>query len=329
VSATGEALKPELVQRWFAAQPGIPLVNAYGLTETSDDTNHEVMHRAPEHDRVPLGRPVANVAVYVVDEHLTPVPLGAPGEIVFSGICVGRGYVNDPERTRAAFLPDPHRPGERLYRSGDHGRWLPDGTLDYLGRRDHQVKIRGFRIEIGEIENALLRVPEVHDGAVVVTERADGSRRLVAFGTAARPYPLDELCERLAASLPGYMLPTAVHWRPALPLTANGKIDRKALTALAGDLDVVEETVEAPRTPTEQRVAAAWAGVLGIPVDRIGRRDDFFERGGTSLTAVKLAVALDRAVSLKDLVRTPVLADLAELVDAASPQRAAVLTPTP
>src|SRR5207248_1809238 len=120
VSATGEALKKEVVQRWFAVQPGIKLVNAYGLTETSDDTNHEVMDSAPRRERVPLGRPVNNVHVYVVDEHLSPVPLGAPGELVFSGVCVGRGYVNDPERTRRAFLPDPHRGGERLYRSGDY-----------------------------------------------------------------------------------------------------------------------------------------------------------------------------------------------------------------
>lgn len=177
VSVTGEAVKKELVERWFAAEPGIRLVNAYGLTETSDDTNHEVMSRVPDQDRVPLGRPVANVRVYVVDEDLSPVPLGAPGEIVFSGVCVGRGYVNDPERTRAAFTTDPYRPGERLYRSGDHGRWLPDGKLEFLGRRDSQVKIRGFRIEIGEIENALLRVPGVRDGAVVVV----GGTRLVAF----------------------------------------------------------------------------------------------------------------------------------------------------
>src|SRR5262249_43212288 len=147
VSATGETLKKELVQRWFAVQPKIKLVNAYGLTETSDDTNHEVMDRVPEQERVPLGCPINNVYVYVVDEYLSPVPLGAPGEIVFSGICVGRGYINDPERTRRAFMLDPHRAGERLYRSGDHGRWLPDGKLDFLGRRDTQVKVNGFRIE--------------------------------------------------------------------------------------------------------------------------------------------------------------------------------------
>src|SRR6266568_2141488 len=187
VSVTGEALKKELAQRWFAAQPGIKLINAYGLTETSDDTNHEVMDRAPDRERVPLGLPINNVHVYVVDEHLSPVPLGAPGELVFSGVCVGRGYVNDPERTRRAFLADPHREGQRLYRSGDYGRWLPEGKLEFLGRRDTQVKISGFRIEIGEIENTLLRLPGVRYAAVVVTGRADHGKRLVAFYSGDRP----------------------------------------------------------------------------------------------------------------------------------------------
>src|SRR2546430_49392 len=159
VSVTGEALEKELTQRWFAAQPGVKLVNAYGLTETSDDTNHEIMESRPDRQRVPLGPPINNVHVYVVDEHLSPAPLGAPGELVFAGVCVGRGYINDPERTRRAFMADPHREGHRLYRSGDYGRWLPEGKLDFLGRRDTQVKISGFRIEIGEIENTLLRMP--------------------------------------------------------------------------------------------------------------------------------------------------------------------------
>src|SRR5216117_2220453 len=158
VVATGEALQKELVERWFAVQPLIQLVNAYGLTETSDDTNHEIMDRAPQGERVPLGHPINNVLIYVVDEQMQPVPLGAPGEIVFSGVCVGRGYINDPERTQRAFLQDPHCPGQRLYRSGDFGRSLPDGKLEYLGRRDSQVKLNGFRIEIGEIENHLLKL---------------------------------------------------------------------------------------------------------------------------------------------------------------------------
>jgi amino acid adenylation domain-containing protein len=321
VSVTGEALKKELTQRWFAAQPGIKLVNVYGLTETSDDTNHEVMDGVPHRERVPLGRPVNNVHVYVVDEHLSPVPLGAPGEIVFSGVCVGRGYVNDPERTRRAFLADPHREGQRLYRSGDYGRWLPEGKLEFLGRRDTQVKISGFRIEIGEIENTLLRLPGVREGAVVVTARADHSKHLVGFYSGQQPVDANALRDQLGESLPKYMVPSVFHWRRRLPLTDNGKIDRKALTALAGELDVAEQDRDGPSTATEHRLAAAWAKVLGIPQDQIGRRDQFFDLGGTSLSALRLAIALDRAVSLKDLTDHPILADLATLVDDRSVQR--------
>src|SRR3954471_17443860 len=131
VCPTGDLLKKELVQRWFAAHPGIPMVNTYGLTETSDDAVHEIMDRVPDRDRVPLGRPIINTHVDVVDENGTPVPLGAPGIIVFSGICVGRGYINDPERTARVFRPDPNRPGERICWTGDHGRWLPNGKLDF------------------------------------------------------------------------------------------------------------------------------------------------------------------------------------------------------
>ncbi|MFF7558577.1 amino acid adenylation domain-containing protein [Streptomyces pseudovenezuelae] len=309
VSVTGEAVKRELVQRWFAVAPGIRLANAYGLTETSDDTNHEVMDRVPDGDRVPLGRPVRNVRVYVVDEDLVPVPLGAPGEIVFSGVCVGRGYVNDPERTAAAFTTDPYRPGERLYRSGDMGRWRADSKLEFLGRRDTQVKIRGFRVEIGEIENALLRVDGVRDGAVVVIR----GTQLAAFCAGPEPVAADTVRARLAVSLPSYMVPAVVHWRQRLPLTANGKTDRRALTALAEDLDA--GAAGGPVTAGERRLADAWAEVLGVPADRIGRLDHFFDRGGSSLSAVRLAIALDRAVTLQDVVRHPVLADLADLLD--------------
>jgi amino acid adenylation domain-containing protein len=318
VSVTGEALKKELTERWFAAQPGINLVNAYGLTETSDDTNHEVMNRVPDRERVPLGRPINNVHVYIVDEHLSLVPLGAPGEIVFSGICVGRGYVNDPERTDRAFMADPHRPGSRLYRSGDYGRWLPEGKVEFLGRRDSQVKIRGFRIEIGEIENKLLRLPGVGDGAVVVTERSDGSKHLVAFYSGERPLDAEMIRDQLRASLPEYMVPSALQWRNTLPLTGNGKIDRRLLAVLAADLDVAGHGHDEPSTASERWLAAAWSDVLGIPKDQIGRRDHFFELGGTSLSALKLAIMLDRAVSFKDIAGHPILADLAALVDGRS-----------
>src|SRR6266705_89375 len=315
VVATGEALKRELVERWFAALPRIKLVNAYGLTETSDDTNHEIMDRPPEGERVPLGRPIHNVRIDVVDEQLSPVALGEAGEIVFSGVCVGRGYINDPERTRSAFVPDPQRPGGRLYRSGDYGRWLPDGKLEFLGRRDSQVKVSGFRIEIGEIENALLRLPGVRDGAVVVTGRADHNKRLVAFYSGERALDAGLLRGQLRESLPEYMVPLAFHWRRRLPLTDNGKIDRKALRALAGERDVAEQDHDRPSTATEHWLAAAWAEVLGIPKDQIGRRDHFFDLGGTSLSALRLAITLDRAVSFKDLIGHPILADLATPID--------------
>ncbi|MEU3953005.1 amino acid adenylation domain-containing protein [Streptomyces achromogenes] len=344
VSVTGEALKRELTQRWFALQPGIRLLNAYGLTETSDDTNHEVLDGVP--DRVLLGRAVHNVRVYVVDEHLSLVPLGAPGLIAFSGVCVGRGYVNDPERTREAYRTDPYRPGERLYLGGDLGRWHPGGKLEFLGRRDNQVKIRGFRIEIGEIENTLLRVAGVRDGAVVVAERGGGNKHLIAFHTGRR-VPPETLREALAAALPAYMVPSAFHWRESLPLTANGKTDRKALTALAERTGPAEPAEQAEGAvgavgaappdraagdgqglgPTERRLAAVWSELLGVPEERIGRTDHFFDSGGTSLTAVKLSVALDRAVSLKDITRHPVLADLAAVLDGAGRSRPELLQP--
>jgi amino acid adenylation domain-containing protein len=315
VSATGEALKKELVQRWFAAQPAIKLVNAYGLTETSDDTNHEVMDSVPCRERVPLGRPINNVRIYVVDEHVAPVPLGAPGEIVFSGVCVGRGYINDQERTQRAFMADPHRAGQRLYRSGDYGRWLPEGKLEYLGRRDFQVKISGFRIEIGEIENTLLRVSGVRQSAVVVTEGSDRSKHLVAFYTGNEPLDASALRDRLGNSLPKYMVPTVFHWRESLPLTGSGKVDRKKLAALAAEMSGTEQSHEGPTTATERRVAVAWAQVLGIPEAQIDRRNNFFDLGGTSLSVIKLAIALNRAVPFKDLAVHPILADQAKLID--------------
>ena len=162
---------------------------------------------------------------------------------------------------------------------------------------------------------------------MVIAERADKSKRLVAFYAGERPLEIGVLRDRLSQALPAYMVPSTFHWRESLPLTANGKIDRKTLTALAGELDVAEEDYDAPSTPTERRLAAAWAKVLGIPQVEIGRRDHFFDRGGSSLSAVKLAITLDRAVSLKDVTRHPILADLAGLVDGKSERRSGLLQP--
>ena len=318
VSATGEALKRELVRRWFEVMPDVKLVNAYGLTETSDDTNHEVMSAAPTGGSVPLGPPIPNVRIHILDERQRLVPLGAPGEIAFSGVCVGRGYINDPERTAQAYSTDPYVDGARLYRAGDYGRWSPDGKLEYLGRRDNQVKISGFRIEIGDIENALLRVPGVRDGAVVVGEGAGQSKFLVAFYSGSRPLEVDEIRSELAARVPGYMVPSAYRWQESLPLTGNGKIDRKALTRMAREVVPEAGAATEALSAAEQRLAEAWATVLGLPVGRIGGQDSFFALGGTSLSAVKLAVLLKRAVSIKDIMQTPILADLAALLEASS-----------
>ncbi|MBT2400080.1 amino acid adenylation domain-containing protein [Streptomyces sp. ISL-100] len=315
VSVTGEALKYELVQRWFAAFPGIKLSNAYGATEVSDDTMHEILDAVPERDFVTVGRSLRNVNTYILDENLDLVPLGSVGEIAFSGVCVGRGYINDEERTREAFVADPFRADTRMYRTGDYGRWLPEGRIEYRGRRDEQVKIRGFRIEIGEIENKLLSMEGIREAAVVIDGATGEQRNLVAFFSSAGTVPAEQVRDFLAALVPDYMMPTYFHQLERLPLTENLKVDKKGLARLAGTLGHGGATYAAPITDSERRLAMLWAEVLGVPLERIGRADSFFELGGTSLAAVRLLVRLDRALSLKDLVAHPVLADLAAALD--------------
>ncbi|WP_107400429.1 non-ribosomal peptide synthetase [Streptomyces africanus] len=316
VSVTGEELKPALLRRWFARCPGIRVVNAYGATEVCDDTMHEFLDRVPERGPVTLGRMRRNVHGYVLDEQGGLVPLGATGEIVFSGVAVGRGYVNDTERTRAAFSPDPFRPGQRMYRTGDFGRWLPGGRLQFLGRRDQQVRIRGFRVETGEIENRLMALDEVKDAVVVASGAGDRHRVLVAFLVGAVRREADSVRTALARHLPDYMIPAYCHWLDALPVSGNGKVDRKVLTELAATLGHAGVPSTAPTTRTEQRLAMAWAEALNVPLQSIGRADDFFSLGGTSLAATWLVVKLDRLVSLAQIIAHPVLSDLAAVVDA-------------
>ena len=315
VSVTGEALRLSLVQRWFALYPRITLVNAYGATEVSDDTMHAILTGPPVRDFVPVGTSRRNVFTYVLDEQLRMVPLGAPGEIAFSGVCVGRGYINDPERTAQAFTSDPHRPGRRLYRTGDYGRWLPEGTIEFLGRRDEQVKIRGYRIEIGEIENRLLRLPGVDEAAVVIGGESDQTLHLVSFVTGRDAPPVPDQREFLAGAVPGYMVPSHFRRLDTLPRTENGKVDKKRLIALARELSEDAAAYVPPATGTERRLAAAWSAVLNVPVDRIGSGDDFFKLGGSSLAAVRLMLSLDRAVSLRQLLANPVLSSLAQIMD--------------
>jgi amino acid adenylation domain-containing protein len=319
VSVTGEVLRKSLVRRWFACQPAIRLVNAYGATELCDDTMHEVLDRAPEREFVSIGRMRRNVYGYVLDENGALAPLGSPGELAFSGVAVGRGYVGDPERTRQAFVADPHRPGARMYRTGDFGRWLPEGRIEFLGRRDQQVKIRGFRVETAEVENQLLAMPAVRDAAVVLTS-AGGERHqaLAAFLVGVERLSSESVAQFLSAYLPDYMVPTYVHQLESLPLNRSAKVDRKALTDLAGTLGHGDGPHNAPRTTTERRLAMAWAEVLNVPLQQIGRADSFFDLGATSLSATWLVVRLDRMVSLAQILCHPVLSDLAAAVDAAA-----------
>ncbi|AGM07908.1 non-ribosomal peptide synthetase [Amycolatopsis keratiniphila] len=306
VSATGEALPIKLADRWFQRFPGVPLVNAYGATEASDDTTHAVLTKPPEGGVMPLGDPIRNVHVRVVDERLRLRPLGSSGEIVFAGVCVGRGYLNDIERTEAAFVADPVRPGERLYRTGDMGRWGPGGTLEFQGRRDEQVKVRGLRVELGEVESWMLSAPGVRGAAVVVK---DGN--LAGFYTAETEI---DFTTHLATGLPAHMVPRSLRRLDVLPLNANGKVDKKALAAHAAPSTTDRV---APRTVLEERIAAAWSQALKVPIERIGVHDDFYDLGGNSLAAISVVADLDGLITLQALTTTPKLGDLA--VHAAGP----------
>ncbi|CAL9516038.1 Tyrocidine synthase 3 [Streptomyces sp. enrichment culture] len=317
----GEKLEiPEL--RPFAERFGldrVALVNMYGITET---TVHTTYHRITEADLDPragnpVGHPLADLRVYLLDAAGRPVPIGVPGEIHVAGPGVARGYLGRPRLTAERFVPDPYGPpGSRLYKSGDLARRLPDGSLEFLGRIDDQVKIRGFRIELGEIETALNARPEVRDAVVLVREDTPGDRRLVAYLTPAgdtAPEP-GELRAHLAGRLPEYMVPAAFVTLDALPLTTNGKLDKRALPAPGQDA-LGGAGFVAPRTVAEERIAEVWADVLGL--ERVGVEDGFFELGGHSIRAVTLvgrlrAIGYDLAV--RDVFEHRTVARVAELV---------------
>lgn len=285
---TGEALSPALSRRWFARYPAVPLLNAYGPAECSDDVAVACIRHAPAEDEtsMPIGRPITGVRLYVLDRHLDLMPPGVAGELCVGGVAVGRGYLHDPARTAEVFVPDPFGtgPGSRLYRTGDLVRYRPDGLLEFVGRRDHQVKLRGFRIELGEIEARLAQHPEVDRCVVVVAEPQRGHLQLVAYVATAATLPADGLRGFLRRTLPDYMVPALFVLLPALPLTPNGKIDRKALPM--PDADRAADDFEPPATPTQDLIGGIWAEILGL--DRIGRRDHFFELGGHSLLATQV-----------------------------------------
>ncbi|GAA2798137.1 amino acid adenylation domain-containing protein [Saccharopolyspora taberi] len=317
---TGEALPPGLVRRWLGYWPEVPMLNAYGPTECSDDVTHCSIPdvEAITESNTPIGVPIANTRLYVLDGAFEPVPVGVFGELFVGGVGVGRGYVGDGPLTAERFVPDPFGDGGRLYRTGDVVRWLPDGRLEFAGRVDHQVKIRGHRVELGEIESVLQRCPGVGQAVVVLREDIGGGPRLVGYVT-GEGLSSAELCDWVGQWLPGYMVPSAVVVLKEFPVTPNGKVDRASLP-VPDRSDVVGAGFVAPRGPVEQAVAEVWAQVLGL--DQVGVYDDFFALGGHSLLATQIMTRLREtfgvAVSLRELFESPTVAALAGVVTSAS-----------
>jgi amino acid adenylation domain-containing protein/non-ribosomal peptide synthase protein (TIGR01720 family)/FkbM family methyltransferase len=318
----GEALSYEALSFWRTHAPGTRLINEYGPTETVVGCCvHEVGADDTSSGAVPIGRPIANVELHVLDSELRLVPVGAPGELYIGGLPLARGYLGRPELTAEKFVPHPFStlPGARLYRTGDLARRRADGVLEFLGRVDDQVKVRGFRIELGEIETVLASHPAVRETAVVVREDVPGDKRLVAYVTGeAKELGTAELRRFLDAKLPEYMLPAAFVVLEALPLTTHGKVDRKALPAPDGARPELA-TFNPPRTPTEELLAGIWAQVLRL--EKVGRQDDFFELGGHSLIATQVISRVREAfgveLPLGELFEAPTLAVLAGRIEAA------------
>jgi amino acid adenylation domain-containing protein len=315
--AGGDVLSPEHVRRALSGLPGLTLINGYGPTEgTTFTCCHPMREPGEVGTTVPIGRPIGNASVYVVDGELRLVPAGVPGELLLGGDGLALGYLGRLELTAERFVPDPFGPaleigkaGERLYRTGDRARFRADGILEFLGRLDQQVKIRGFRIEPGEIETVLARHPAVREVAVLASPEPGGTeRRLVAYVVSVTPREeapeiaeadlLAVLRRHLAASLPAHMVPAAWVLLPTLPLTANGKVDRRALLRLGPDPRTgTGAGFVAPRTAVEEAVAAIWREVLGV--EAVGIGDDFFLLGGHSLSATRVLSRLRRDLGVE------------------------------
>ncbi|HGM4931733.1 TPA: amino acid adenylation domain-containing protein [Serratia marcescens] len=318
VMCSGEALPAALVAEFYRRLPQAELHNLYGPTEAAVDVT--AWHCSREADRVsvPIGRPIANTRIYLLDEHGQPVPLGAVGELYIGGVQVARGYLNRPELTAERFLADPFAPGGRMYRTGDVARYLANGDIEYLGRNDQQVKIRGFRIECGEIEAVLATHPAVRE-AVVDARAVGDDKRLVAWVVPAAGVAEETLAgalrQHVSAALPDYMVPSAWVVVAALPLSPNGKLDRRALPEPQGAQS--QAAYEAPQGEHETLLAAIWRELLNV--EQVGRHDNFFELGGHSLLAVKLMAQLRRAgwgANVQTLFSTPTLSALAQAMSA-------------
>jgi amino acid adenylation domain-containing protein len=320
VIVAGESCPLGLVEEHRRRLGHASLFNEYGPTEgTVWSTVYHCDSHSPE-TSVPIGRPIANVEIYLLDEHLQPVPVGVPAELYIGGDGVACGYLNRPELTAERFIAHPFsaEPGARLYKTGDLVRWLPDGNLEFLGRLDQQVKLRGFRIELAEIEATLMQHPQVREAGVLLREDRPGDPRLVAYLVPAAEARLtgDEVRRFLGQKLPEYMVPAAVVFLPGLPQTSNGKLDRRALPAPQPERPALDASEPRPRTPVEERLAALWAEVLGL--EQVGLHDNFFALGGYSLLATRVTSRVRQAfgveLSVRALFEAPTVAGLAVAV---------------
>ncbi|MBB3239092.1 amino acid adenylation domain-containing protein/non-ribosomal peptide synthase protein (TIGR01720 family) [Pseudomonas sp. Tn43] len=285
----GDAVDAQLWQR-LPSIAGSRFFNTYGPTECTVDATGCAVDDFPA--RPIIGRPIANVRTYVLDAFLNPMPVGVPGELHIGGAGVTLGYLNRDEQTAKVFIEDPFSPlaNARMYKSGDLVRWLPDGQLEYLGRMDHQVKIRGFRVELGEIEALIGAQPGVRQAVVLAREDVPGDKRLVAYVTCDQQVDINAWRKTIGAALPDYMVPSAFVLLDELPLTDNGKLNRKALPA--PDIQAAPDAQDPPRTVAEQQLAALWAELLNVPLTQIGRDSHFFYLGGHSLLAAVLFACL-------------------------------------
>jgi len=318
IIVAGEPCPAALVKRHYEMLPDVELFNEYGPTEGTVWSSVYNCKREGEGTSIPIGRAIANTQIYVLDRHRQPAPISVPGEVYISGDGVARGYLNRPELTAEKFVPNPYSdlPGARLYRSGDLARYLPHGELEFLGRVDQQVKVRGYRIELGEIETVLAAHPDVRECVVVVRPDATGDRRLAAYVVAhpeSQP-TVSDLRQHMMQKLPEYMSPNSWVLLDALPLTANGKVDRKALPEPEHVRPKLAPVYVAPQTDTERKVAEIWQRVLQI--ENAGINDNFFDLGGHSLLLVKvhneLRAAFPREIQLVELLQYPTISSVAD-----------------
>jgi len=320
VICSGEALSFELQNRFFE-RLDTQLHNLYGPTEAAVDVTYWACRPDTKRKIVPIGFPVANTQMYILDPELRPVPIGCTGELHIGGVQVARGYLNRAELTAEKFIPDPFcdDPKAHLYKTGDLARYLPDGSIEYLGRVDFQVKIRGLRVELGEIEAQLAELDAIKKCVVIMREDRPGDQRLVAYLVVEEePGPTNtELRSFLKEKLPEYMVPSAYVLIDDLQLTPSGKIDRRALPAPDLERSRLETKFIAPRTPVEKVLAKIWFEVLGL--ERVGIHDNFFELGGHSLLATQVVSRIretfETDLSLRSLFENQIVADLAEVIE--------------